>query len=122
MKNVAWIMVVGLMMTASYGFSQGHKREGGKEDVPRDVHISNMMKKHLDLTDEQYEKVLEMNKGMELERAEEKAKRDAIREERANQLKEILTEEQWKKWNERSGRGGKHGRGPGRGEPDHGEG
>ncbi|MFZ1808882.1 MAG: hypothetical protein WAU36_16745 [Cyclobacteriaceae bacterium] len=117
MKKIAWMMTAGLIMTASFGFSQGQKREGGKEDVPRDVHMSNMMKKHLELTDEQYEKVLEMNKGFELERAEAKSKREAFRKERADQLKQILTEEQWKKWEERErkpGKGGKSGkRGPG---------
>lgn len=111
MKKIAWMMAAGLIMTASFGYSQEQKRESGKEEVPRDVHMSNMMRKHLDLTDEQYEKVLEMNKGFELERTEAKTKMDAFRKERADQLKQIFTEEQWKKWEEREPRphkGGRH--------------
>lgn len=114
MRKAAWIAVVGVMI-ASYSFGQDNKSQSKKEDVPRDVHISNTMKEKLNLTEAQYEKVLEVNKDMELTRKEAMAKMKASRKEHADQLKEILTEEQWKKWSEmkRPGRKGRPGRGPG---------
>lgn len=123
MKKVIWMLAMGLLV-AGCGFSQdkshdgkAHKRQEQKEDVPRDVQQSNRMKENLALSDEQYEKVLEINKGIELERAEVMTKMQALRKAHGDQLKEVLTEEQWKKWNENAhkrGKGGKAGKGHGK--------
>lgn len=122
MKKVVWMIVTGMMLTATYSYSQGYRKEGGKKNVPRDVRVAERMKQDLNLSEEQYEKVLELNKELELEREKNKDRMNELRKQRVGQLQEILTEEQWKLWNEREHkpRPGRH-EGPGKRKPENDE-
>ena len=123
MKKILLTMVALLSMTAVMA-QDGDKKE---RRAPREFsaeEMTNRMAKDLELTDEQKAKVLVLNKEMQQQRSaqmkEQKDQRKQFMEQRkeyGKKLKEILTEEQYKKFQEqhrRGPRGGHHGgpRGP----------
>ncbi|MDP1812992.1 MAG: hypothetical protein Q8K92_00940 [Leadbetterella sp.] len=134
------IMSLAVISALSVGaFAQKSGNESGKRDFNPEKMAekrSEKLKADLKLTDQQFAAVTKLNKASvatrEAERKEMKAKHDAKKLAYKNEMKKILTPEQYKTFEEklatnearrkegtRKGRGGNHG-GPHHGGPHHG--
>ena len=124
------ILSLAVISALSLGpFAQKSGNEGGKRDFNPEKMAekrSERLKADLKLTDEQFAAVTRLNKesvaNREAERKEMKAKHDAKKSAYKNEMKKILTPEQYKTFEEkmatnearrkegmRKGRGGNHG-------------
>ena len=124
------ILSLAVISALSLGaFAQKNGNEGGKRDFNPEKMAekrSERLKADLKLTDEQFAAVTKLNKESvathEAERKEMKAKHDAKKSAYKNEMKKILTPEQYKTFEEkmatnearrkegmRKGRGGNHG-------------
>ncbi len=72
--------------------------QGERKKMPTTEERVEMMKKQLDLSDEQYEQIFELESKREMPKRGDREAMKKMAEEQSAQMEEILTEKQFKKW------------------------